>query len=126
METDKNDTILWLDCIGGLLAGVLILFFCRMISDWDNLPLWIVLAFGFANLIYGGYSLWVTTQNPRSMVWIKILALANITWLGICVTIVTVYWNDISIFGTLHKLTEGIYVGSLGYVEWRWREKLAH
>jgi uncharacterized membrane protein (UPF0136 family) len=121
----NKKNVLWVDCIGGLVVGVLILCACKLISYWDSLPLWIVLAVGFANLAYGGYSLWVTTRNPRPILLVNILALANMAWLVVCVAIIASHWSEISIFGILHKLGEGIYVASLGYVEWRWRKTLA-
>ena len=125
MNKPKNDRILWIDCIGGLVVGVLILCLCRLISGWDSLPLWIVLAVGFANLGYGGYSLWVTTRNPRPIALVKILAIANMTWLVVCIAIIVSHWSEISAFGIFHKLAEGIYVSSLGFMEWRWRELLS-
>jgi hypothetical protein len=117
MNKLKDDQVLWIDCIGGLVVGVLILCLCRLISEWDSLPLWIVLAVGFANLGYGGYSLWVTTRNPRPMALVKILAIANMAWLGVCVAIVVSHWSEISAFGIFHKLAEGIYVSSLRFME---------
>lgn len=125
MDTGKRQNILWVDCIGGLIVGVLILCFCQLISEWDSLPLWIVIVVGIANLAYGGYSLWITTRNPRPMILVKILALANMAWLVVCVAIVVSHWSEISPFGILHKLGEGIYVASLGYTEWRWRKTLS-
>ena len=121
----NKQNVLWVDCIGGLIVGVLILCACKLISHWDSLPLSIVLGVGFANLAYGGYSLWVTTRKPRPAIFVKILALANMAWLIVCVVIIASHWNEISIFGILHKLGEGIYVASLGIVEWRWRETLS-
>ena len=121
----NKQNVLWVDCIGGLIVGVLILCACKLISHWDSLPLSIVLGVGFANLAYGGYSLWVTTRKPRPILLVKILALANMAWLFVCVAIVASHWSEISVFGIFHKLGEGIYVAALGYVEWRWRETLA-
>ena len=124
MNLSDKQNILWLDCIGGLLVGVLILSFSNLISELDGLPLGIIRFVGFANLIYGSFSIWVTTRSPRKMILVKILALANIAWLVVCITIVATYWNDISWFGTIHKLVEGIYVSSLGVIEWRWLKSL--
>jgi hypothetical protein len=126
MNVGEKDNIFWFDCIGGLVVGVIILCLCPLISAWDNLPLWIVLAVGFANLAYGGFSLWVTTRSPRPVLLVKILSLANIAWLAVCIAIVVWHWSEISFFGVIHKIGEGLYVASLGLMEWRWRRSLSN
>ena len=118
--------ILWFDCIGGLLVGILVLMACRLISGLDSLPLWVILSVGIANLVYGSYSLWLATRRPRPILPLKILAIANMAWLGACLTIVAVFWQSISLFGILHKLSEGIYVATLGYLEWKWRNTIGN
>lgn len=125
MNITNKQSILWLDCVGALIVGIVILCACQLISEWDSLPLWIILGVGLANLAYGTYSFWVTTRNPRPMVLLKILALANIMWLAVCIAIVVWNWDNISVFGIFHKFAEGIYVASLGCIEWRWRKSLA-
>ena len=124
MNILNTQNVLWVDCLGGLLVGVLVLLFSNLISEWDALPLTIIRFVGFANLVYGSYSIWVTTRNPRKIILVKILALANMAWLIVCITIIVMHWSEISWFGTIHKLVEGIYVASLGVIEWKWRESL--
>lgn len=89
-----------------------------------GLPLNVVLATGSANLIYGSYSLFVTTRKNRSLKLVKILAAANMFWLVVCVGILIAYWNQISVLGVLHVAGEGIYVSALGLVEWKMKESL--
>ena len=119
------DRILWLDCIGGLVVGCAVLAFCGLLSDLENLPISIVGVMGFANLIYGGYSFFVTTRRNRSKRLVGILAIANMTWLFICVSILIFYWHRINTIGLVHVLGEGVYVATLGLVEWRMRERLS-
>lgn len=125
MDAGKKDNILWLDCIGGLIVGVLVLLACQLFSYWTGLSLSIILTIAFANLAYGGYSIWVTTRNPRQLIFVNALAIANMAWLLVCLLIVVFNWDEISIFGIIHVLGEGIYVATLGYTEWQWREALA-
>ena len=115
MNKRPKQNILWLDCIGGLVVGVIVLFACRLISKWDSLPLWIIIGVGIVNLVYGSYSLWLTTRNPRPMVYLKILAFGNMVWLIVCIALVATHWQEISLFGVVHKLGEGAYVAWLGY-----------
>lgn len=120
-----KQNILWVDCVGGIFVGLLVLCFFRLVSSLGGLPIWIVLLVGFANLLYGTYSLWLTTRSHRPMVLLQVLAFANMAWLLVCLAIVVSHWNEITIFGIVHKLTEGIYVATLGCLEWQWRETLA-
>lgn len=116
--------ILWTDCLGGLTVGTLVLVGHQWIAQWHNLDSSVVVSMAFANLFYGGYSLFVTTNPKRTMVMVSILAAANVVWLFVCCAIVTVTWTNISLFGITHILGEGIYVGGLGMVEWNRRSQL--
>ena len=124
-EKSRANKILWIDCIGGLIVGVLVLLASNLLSQWDGLPIEVVRFVGFANLAYGCYSIWVATRNPRPISLVKILALANMAWLLFCISITAAYWNEISLFGIIHILGEGIYVAALGAVEWKWRKSLS-
>ncbi len=120
-----STTLLWVDCLGGLVVGSIGLLIYNHLSDWDRLPQAVVLTMAMANLAYGSYSLFVTTRNPRPLPMIKLLALANMFWLLVCVLIAIAYWSQISFFGVLHVVGEGVYVAALGLTEWTWRTRLA-
>jgi len=120
-----SDRILWVDCLGGLAVGLIVFVFCRLISEWQNLPLKVVLLMGAANLIYGCYSLYVTTRKQRPSGLVKLLSIANMVWLLVCSAIVVMYWSQISLFGMANVIGEGIYVAGLGFVEWKMKESLA-
>lgn len=124
MATTK-DKILWTDCLGGLAVGVIVLLIHRLLSHWENLPASIVVTMGCANLLYGSYSLYVTTRNPRPRYLISILSAANMCWLLVCVGIVLIFRNEISLLGFLLVLGEGVYVSALGFTEWRMRDALS-
>ena len=124
MEYTDRSRLLWVDCIGGLVVGFVVLVFCQLISSWENLPLETVVLTGAANLAYGVYSLFVTTRKKRPLILVKMLAIANITWLLVCVAIAAMYWRQISLIGIVHVIGEGIYVAGLGFVEWKMKESL--
>ena len=117
--------ILWLDCLGGLVVGAVVLTFCKTISSLDGLPLAMIIVTGVANLAYGSYSLFVTTRKNRPRFLVQILALANMGWLVVCVVIVSLNWQQITALGLLHIIGEGVYVASLGFVEWMWRNEIS-
>ena len=120
-----RQNILWVDCIGGLLVGCSVLAIHSLLSKWENLPISIVLFMGVVNLLYGIFSLHVTTRTPRPAILVKILAIANMLWVLPCIGIVCMYWPDISTVGILFVLGEGVYVATLGFVEWGWRSHLS-
>ena len=116
--------ILWLDCLGGLSVGAILLVLQQQIARWDGLPSHLVLVLAVANLTYGSFSLLVTLRRQRSANLVPVLAIANMLWFFVCGAIVAYYWPDISLFGIAHVLGEGVYVGCLGYTEWQWRRTL--
>lgn len=123
MNSSKQK-ILWLDCLGALVVGVIVLVICRPLSRWDGLPVSMIVTIGFVNLIYGTYSLYVTTRDPRPLGLVTILALANMAWLLVCIAIIALNWERITLFGLMHVFGEGVYVAGLGYSEWKLRHSL--
>lgn len=122
----EHGRILWVDCLGGLAVGVLVLVFADLLSQLQGLPFKVLFGMGVANLTYGSFSLWVTTRRNRSRSAILVLAIANMCWLVMCLGIVIFSWGQITPFGTLHVCGEGIYVASLGLFEWRNVDRLIH
>lgn len=117
--------ILWLDCLGGLIVGVVVLAICQPLSNWEGLPVTVVVAMGIANLVYGFFSLFVTLRRPRPKRLVTTLAVANMVWLLVCMIIASLFWTQISGLGLLHVLGEGTYVAGLGYTEWKLRDRLS-
>lgn len=117
--------ILWVDCLGGLVVGLLVLFGREQICEWENLPLSIVVGMGAANLLYGSFSLYVTLQQRRPRRLVEMLAVANIAWLLVCLAIVLKHSSEMSLVGFVHVIGEGVYVAALGIMEWSWRTELS-
>lgn len=61
----SRDWLLWVDCVGGLLVGAVVLCFCSWLSQIEGLPESTVVVMGVANLVYGLFSLFVTTRRVR-------------------------------------------------------------
>ena len=122
---NSKDKILWVDCLGGLFVGAVVLSICTLLSEWESLPAAIVFSMGVFNLVYGCYSLLVATRKPRPLLIVKVLAIANMLWLIVCLAIVIAFWQQISVLGLLHVVGEGIYVFALGLTEWKWRVLLS-
>ena len=121
----SRDWILWIDCMGGLIVGLLVLLFHPFLGRIEGLPKLTIVSIGIANLAYGSYSLFVTTRKRRPIGLVKMLALANMAWLLTCIGIVVLWFDVITEIGILLVVGEGIYVATLGITEWKWRADLA-
>ena len=119
-----NTNILWLDCVGGLVVGIIVLVFCKVLSNWEGLPLSVVAFMAIMNLVYGAFSLFITLRKHRPIILVRILAIANMAWLLVCIAIVATWFNQLTLLGWIHVLGEGLYVATLGWVEWKWRDRI--
>lgn len=116
--------LLWIDCLGAGLAGVVILALSSWLSWFYSLPLWFLMGIGVVNLVYGAFSFSIASRARRELVLVTALALANSAW-GLFCFLVTIFVFDIaSIYGIVHLIIEGLYVGGLGWLEWRERYTL--
>lgn len=116
--------LLHIDGLGGLSVGVLVLLFNTWLSELYGLPQKIVIFMGVVNLIYGSYSTTLALRSDRPLKLIVLLVFANLTWTGICFVLLVKFSETLTIFGLLYIIGEGLYVGWLGCLEWRWRKFL--
>lgn len=121
-----SSRLLWIDSLGGLVVGVFVVGTHRWLADWYGLPEGLLLFTGIANLAYGAFSRSLARRSERPLSLIKVLASANILWTFVCAALLARYGADAGILGVLHLGAEGLYVGALGALEWRWRESLRH
>lgn len=122
----RNAThLLWIDCLGGLAVGVLVLTLSSWLSELYALPERFVIGLGTANLAYGTFSLSLARRTVRPRTLLKILIGANLAWALFCVIASAIFASQASVYGLATLLFEGAYVGGLGLVEWRWLDDLA-
>lgn len=122
MRTAKS--LLWIDCLGGLAVGILVLAFAEWLSALYALPERLVVTMGVANLVYGTFSLSLARRAVRPRALLLLLVVANISWGVACVITAVVVARQASFFGLAQLLLEGAYVGGLGALEWRYRSDL--
>ena len=123
MDFKKN--IIWIDGLGGLIVGILVLVFQNWLSTLYSLPLKLVVIIGIVNLIYGSYSTYLALWSKFSEKHILFLAFANMAWTIVCLVLLGTFAKTASIFGLLLFILEGLYVGGLGVLEFRWRKYLS-
>ncbi len=122
MRTAKS--LLWIDCSGGLIVGALVLAFSPWLSTLYALPVGFVIVMGAANLAYGGYSFSLARRAVRPRALLLLLVAANITWAVLCVLATALLAQEASPFGLAHLVLEGVYVGCLGLLEWKYLDAL--
>ena len=116
--------LLWIDCLGALAAGAVVLALAGWLAPLEGLPRGVLVFTGVMNLVYGSYSLSLALRKRRSRASVYALIFANAAWLPVCLALTAAFWDTITPFGVLHLVGEGLYVGGLAFVEWRRRETL--
>ena len=114
--------ILWIDGIGGLIVGFIVLLISPWFSHWYGVPTNILVFTGVANLLYGSYSTPLANQRYRPEWKINLLIIANFIWTAVCIFLVVRYSDTLTLLGYIHILGEGVYVAVLAYFEWKWKE----
>lgn len=117
-------SLLWIDCTGGLLVGTIVLATSAWLSTLFALPVGFVILMGAANLAYGAFSFSLARRATRPRALLQLLATANIAWAVLCGVATVVFASEASPFGLAHLVVEGVYVGCLGLLEWRYLELL--
>ena len=120
-----KERVLWVDGLGGLIVGFVVLVLHPWLSDIEGLPKRLVLFMALCNLAYGTYSTSLARRSMRSVRSVAVLAAANFAWLFVCLAIAYANRESITALGALHVVGEGLYVGGLGIVEWFLRRDLS-
>lgn len=116
--------LLWVDCIAGALAGVLVLTFSGWLSGLHALPRELLLLNGAANLLYASFSFSLAVRAIRPRPLIDVLVFANFSWAAVCLCLIAVFAGSATVFGIGHLAAEAVFVGGLAALQWRWRDQL--
>lgn len=112
--------LLRLDAAGALLAGATVLALRGWLGELYGVEDQVIVGVALANLGYGTFSgalnvLWATGVGRRGP--LLVLAAANLAWPVVCAALLATV--PASPFGQAHFVMEGLYVGALGWAEWR-------
>lgn len=124
MLTPENaQRLLTLDSAGGLIAGTLVIALHQPLSQWEDLPPALLLVTGAANILYGLYSgrlaYLARCDHPLHPTALRFLVAANAFWTLVCLILTALFWSRATVWGVVHLVGEGIYVGVLAWVESR-------
>ena len=120
----RTSHLLWIDCTAAGLAGATMLVLSGWLSALYALPRSLVVVLGVINLAYGAFSFSLARRDCRPLALIAGLAAANVAWAVSCGIIAGALTDTASVFGLAHLVGEGLFVGGLGALEWRGRERL--
>ncbi len=120
----NKGNILRIDGSAGLIAGVIMWLLSDVLIALYQIPAWIFTINIIANLVYGISSSLLASWPHRPLGAVVTLSVANLLWAVLCFVTAVVIAPATSIFGIGHLVGEGIFVGILGLLEWRWRHAL--
>lgn len=124
MSYFRNFNILHIDGIAGLSVGIILLIFHDWISITYNIPILIVFVFSAANVGYGIYASSLAFSQTRKVFSIALLAVANLLWGVVCLSVVLFYSKTLSLFGIVFICLEGVFVSTLAIYEWHNKSNL--
>jgi hypothetical protein len=116
--------LLWIDGLAAAAGGAVVLLAGDWLSALYRLPAEFLTRLGWVNLAYAAYSLSLAARRERPLRLIALLAVANGLWALACGRWAFAFADMASGFGLAHLLGEGVFVGALAALEWRWRESL--
>lgn len=114
----KNINVLHIDGSAGLAVGLALFAFVGWISELYRLPHNTILFLASANIIYGCYALSLALSNKKSLMSIKVIAIANSVWVAVCAAIVVLFAHTASPIGVFFICGEALFVGMLAVYEW--------
>jgi hypothetical protein len=116
--------LLWIDCTGAAVAGVVVIIFSGWLSQLEGLPQELLIFTGAVNVLYASYSFSLALRPKRPMGRIKLLVAVNLAWAPVCVGLLIAFSATATLFAYLHLVGEAVYVAGLAALEWRYRELL--
>lgn len=117
--------LLWVDCVGAGLAGIAVLLLSGPLTGFYGLPTKLLIFIALVNLTYGGFSFCLASRRlPRTKRFIALLAGANLFWMPVCFVMAACFRESVTVFGLGQLVGEGLYVGGLALLEWKFRDLL--
>ncbi|HEX8384667.1 MAG TPA: hypothetical protein VF576_00705 [Rubricoccaceae bacterium] len=116
--------LLWVDCMAGAVVGIAVIALSGWLSRLEGVPREVLIFTGVVNLLYASYSFSLAVRSERPMRLIKLLVVANLAWVPMCLGLAVAFSGSVTPFGVVHLVGEALFVGGLAVVEWRHRDLL--
>ena len=114
--------IFLLDALGAATTAIIILFILKPNQIFIGLPEQILGTLGTIALLFSVYSFGCffvkTSKTNAAQLLLKIIAIANMIYCGLTISLICIYRFDISMLGTAYFIGEVVVILSLVLVEW--------
>ena len=111
-----------LDALGAAITGIIILYVLKPNQIFIGLPEQILGTLGTIALLFSVYSFGCffakTTKRNVAQLLLKIIAIANMLYCGLTISLICIYRFDISMLGTAYFIGEVVVILSLVLAEW--------
>jgi hypothetical protein len=118
-------SLLWIDSRAGLAVGATMLMLSSWLSRLYGLSHPLVVGMGIANVVYGTYSFLLERRAVRPRAALMLLIAANAAWAVACFAMAFHFATSATVLGIAVLVFEGVFVGGLALLEWRYRGALA-
>lgn len=110
--------LLWFDGFSALTAGIVLLVFRVSLSNWLELPLWLLTFQGITNLVYATYSMSLARRKSRPFWMLKTLVVGNLAYAIFSLIMLLTFFRRCNIYGKMLFAAEVLYIGGLAWLEW--------
>ncbi len=121
---ERAGALLWTDAGAGALVGGVVLLLHEWFARLYRLPVSIVVTVALANLLYSTYSGSLAVRashgrTPSRRAFYTLIGV-NALWPVVCASFLICTWSSVSAFGVAHFVLEGLFVGALARIEWKY------
>ncbi len=122
-ETLNKKNAFLIDGIGALISGLSLYFVLGSFESLFGMPASMVKNLAMLPFLYSLYSLLCHKIKPKSRKFLKIIAILNLVYCLISITLVVIYADVIKPLGFMYFVMEKLIVIPLALWEWKVSEK---
>jgi hypothetical protein len=111
--------LIWIDAYAALTAVLVLVSFKNIFVSLFNLPEYLFTNLAIVAFCYAIYGFNLARQERFSLLWVKILAIANAVYALFCLYLVIVFYEKATFLGVCYLLFDFAIVALLSYLEWQ-------
>ncbi len=115
----KPDKVFLIDGIGAAISAILLLLLIAPFESFFGFPAFAAINLALLPVIFSIYSLSCYWSKPKSAIYLKIIAVANIFYCLLSLGLMIHYFHQLTLFGLLYFLIEKLIVLPLAMWEWK-------
>ena len=109
--------LIWLDACAALTAVVVLVSLKKAFVSLFNLPEYVFTNLAIIAFCYTIYAFNLARQKDYSLIFVKLLAIANAVYALICLYLVFVFYETATFLGVCYLLFDFTIVATLAYLE---------